>query len=91
MLLTRIGRAGVGLPTRRTEVIVKNLNSGSRIILKSNVGCEIQKINVFKDNFLLAHTPESLLLGDLTSCQLSEIPWVPQRPREVWAWGLPPV
>jgi intraflagellar transport protein 172 len=59
-----------------SQVIVKNLTSGSRIILKSNVGCEIQKINVFKDNYLLAHTPESILLGDLTSCQLSEIPWV---------------
>jgi intraflagellar transport protein 172 len=59
-----------------SQVIVKNLTTGSRIILKSNVGCEIQKINVFKDNYLLAHTPESCLLGDLTSCQLSEIPWV---------------
>lgn len=59
-----------------SQVIVKNLATGARIILKSNVGCEIKKINIFQDSYLLAHTPESLLLGDLNTCQLSEIPWI---------------
>ncbi|CAD7965624.1 unnamed protein product [Amoebophrya sp. A120] len=58
-----------------SQVIVKNLTSGSRIVLKSNVGFEIKKINVFQERYLVAHTPESLLLGDLITCKLSEIPW----------------
>lgn len=58
-----------------SQVIVKNLTSGSRIVLKSNVGFEIKKINVFQERYLVAHTPESLLLGDLVTCKLSEIPW----------------
>lgn len=58
-----------------SQVIVKNLNTGSRIVLKSNVGYEIKKINVFRERYLVAHTSESLLLGDLVSCKLSEIPW----------------
>eukprot|EP00929_Paragymnodinium_shiwhaense_P046200 TRINITY_DN2351_c0_g3_i1.p1 TRINITY_DN2351_c0_g3~~TRINITY_DN2351_c0_g3_i1.p1 ORF type:complete len:1765 (+),score=574.01 TRINITY_DN2351_c0_g3_i1:160-5454(+) len=58
-----------------SQVIVKSLATGARIVLKSNVGFEIKKINIFQERFLVAHTPESLLLGDLQSCRLSEIPW----------------
>ena len=58
-----------------SQVIVKNLSTGARIVLKSNVGFEIKKINIFKERYLVAYTPESLLLGDLTSCKLSEIEW----------------
>jgi len=59
-----------------SQVIVKSLSTGARIVLKSNVGFEIRKINIFQERFLVAHTPESILLGDLTTCRLSEIPWV---------------
>lgn len=58
-----------------SQVIVKSLATGARIVLKSNVGFEIKKINIFQERFLVAHTPESLLLGDLQTCRLSEIPW----------------
>uniref|UniRef100_A0A7S2Q9T2 Intraflagellar transport protein n=1 Tax=Zooxanthella nutricula TaxID=1333877 RepID=A0A7S2Q9T2_9DINO len=63
-----------------SQVIVKNLATGARIVLKSNVGFEIKKINIFcgrqsTERFLVATTPESLLLGDLQTCRLSEIPW----------------
>jgi intraflagellar transport protein 172 len=58
-----------------SQVIVKSLATGSRIVLKSNVGFEIKKINIFQERFLVAHTPESILLGDLQTCRLSEIPW----------------
>eukprot|EP00928_Gymnodinium_smaydae_P061483 TRINITY_DN45540_c0_g1_i1.p1 TRINITY_DN45540_c0_g1~~TRINITY_DN45540_c0_g1_i1.p1 ORF type:complete len:1813 (+),score=398.59 TRINITY_DN45540_c0_g1_i1:155-5440(+) len=58
-----------------SQVIVKSLDTGARIVLKSNVGFEIKKINIFQERFLVAHTPESLLLGDLQTCRLSEIPW----------------
>lgn len=29
------------------------------------------------DQFLVAHTDATLLVGDLASCKLSEIPWSP--------------
>lgn len=58
-----------------SQVIVKSVATGARIVLKSNVGFEIKKINIFQERFLVAHTPESILLGDLVTCRLSEIPW----------------
>ena len=59
-----------------SQVIVKRLSTGSRIVLKSHYGYEIQKINIFQDQFLIAHTPETLLVGDLATCKLSEVPWI---------------
>lgn len=58
-----------------SQVIVKRLAEGTRIVLKSHYGCEVQKINIFQDRYLVAHTPETMLLGDLETCKLSEIPW----------------
>ncbi|TPX43982.1 hypothetical protein SeMB42_g04483 [Synchytrium endobioticum] len=58
-----------------SQVIVKRLSTGARIVLKSHYGYEIEKINIFQDQFLVAHTPETLMLGDLASCKLSEISW----------------
>ncbi|KAK9829656.1 hypothetical protein WJX72_007146 [[Myrmecia] bisecta] len=59
----------------RSQAIVKRLSNGMRIVLKSAYGSEIDKINVYQDRFLVAHTPETLLLGDLETCKLSEVPW----------------
>ena len=56
-----------------SQVIVKRLSTGSRIVLKSHYGYEIQKINIFQDQFLTAITSETLLIGDLSSCKLSEV------------------
>ena len=61
--------------TSSSQVIVKRLSTGSRIILKSNFGHSIGKIDIFKDQFLVAHTDETLLVGDLATCKLSEINW----------------
>ncbi|KAI9201990.1 uncharacterized protein BJ171DRAFT_584638 [Polychytrium aggregatum] len=58
-----------------SQVIVKRLSTGSRIVLKSHYGYEIQKVNIFQDQYLIANTPDTLLMGDLASCKLSEIPW----------------
>ena len=59
----------------QSQVIVKRLQTGARIVLKSRFGHEIVKLNVKEDRYLLAYTPETLLLGDLESCRPSEIPW----------------
>jgi intraflagellar transport protein 172 len=58
-----------------SQVIVKRLSAGTRIVLKSHLGFEITKIDVYQDRYLVAKTPETLLLGDLESCKLSEVPW----------------
>lgn len=55
--------------------IVKRLAGGTRIVLKSHFGYEISKIDIYDDQYLIAHTPETLLMGDLESCKLSEVPW----------------
>ena len=52
------------------------VHTGARIILKSQFGYEItNRINIFQDRFLVGHTNETVLLGDLESCKLSEVPW----------------
>jgi hypothetical protein len=38
-------------------------------------GYDIEKINVCQDRFIVGRTQATLLLGDLESCRLSEIPW----------------
>lgn len=58
-----------------SQVIVKRLQTGTRIVLKSHFQYEIIKINIYQDQYLVAHTPETLLIGDLGSCKLSEVPW----------------
>ena len=58
-----------------SQVIVKRLATGSRIALTSSFGLEILKINIKDDQYLTAYTAETLLLGDLETCKLSEIPW----------------
>ena len=58
-----------------SQVIIKRLSSGDRVVIKSQYGSEITKVNIFQDRFLMAHTPDTLLCGDLDSNKLSEIPW----------------
>ena len=68
-----------------SQVIVKRLagsdRAGDRIQLKSIYGCEITKINIHRDRFVVANTvdhaygKETLLLGDLETFKLSEIMW----------------
>ncbi|XP_064196298.1 intraflagellar transport protein 172 homolog [Anguilla rostrata] len=59
-----------------SQVIVKNLSSGTRVVLKSHYGYEIDEVKIMgKDRFLVAHTSSTLLLGDLGSNKLSEVAW----------------
>lgn len=58
-----------------SQVLVKRIENGQRIVLKSQNGYEISKINVYQDRFLVATTHSTLLLGDMESCKLSELPW----------------
>ncbi|XP_044146917.1 intraflagellar transport protein 172 homolog [Bufo gargarizans] len=59
-----------------SQVIVKNLSSGTRVVLKSHYGYEVDEVKILgKDRFLVAHTSDTLLLGDLVSNRLSEVAW----------------
>lgn len=56
------------------QVIVKNLSTGTRVVLKSQYGYEIDEVKVMgKDRYIVAHTSDTLLLGDLVSNKLSEV------------------
>ena len=61
-----------------SQVLVKPLVSGQRgVILKSIYGYEIEDVRIMgSDCYLVARTPETMLLGDLNRNLLSEIPWV---------------
>ncbi|KAL2652215.1 hypothetical protein R1flu_020343 [Riccia fluitans] len=59
----------------KTQVIVRRLSTGSRTVLRSHHGEEITQINIYHDQYLIAHTPKTLLMGNLESCKLSEVPW----------------
>ncbi|XP_076806393.1 intraflagellar transport protein 172 homolog [Clavelina lepadiformis] len=62
--------------TGLSQVIVKNLTSGTRVVLKSHYGYEIDEVKMLGgDRFLVAHTSDTLLLGDLLTNRLSEVTW----------------
>nr|XP_032825685.1 intraflagellar transport protein 172 homolog [Petromyzon marinus] len=59
-----------------SQVIVKNLSTGTRAVLKSHLGYEVEEVKIMgKDRYLVAHTSDTLLLGDLSTNRLSEIAW----------------
>ena len=60
-----------------SQVLVKPLASGARgVILKSIYGYEIEDVRIMGgDSYLVARTPETMLVGDLGRNLLSEIPW----------------
>lgn len=59
-----------------SQVIVKNLSTGTRVVLKSHYGYEVDEVKVMgKDRYLVAHTSDTLLLADLTTNRLNEVAW----------------
>ena len=74
-----------------SQVIVKRLSNGGRIVLKSLFGCEITKINIFQDRFVVANTSSTLLVGDLESLKLSEVQWLGGGGSEKYVFDNPAV
>lgn len=63
-----------GLTLVPYQVIVKNLSSGTRVVLKSHYGYEVEEVKILgKERYLVAHTSDTLLLGDLNTNRLSEV------------------
>ncbi|XP_075225811.1 intraflagellar transport protein Oseg2 [Lycorma delicatula] len=60
-----------------SQVLVRPLNSESRgVILKSQFGHEIDDVRIMgSDRYLVARTPDTILLGDLHRNLLSEVGW----------------
>lgn len=59
------------------QVIVKNLSTGTRVVLKSHYGYQIDEVKIMgKDRYLVAHTSDTLLLGDLGTNKLSEVMFI---------------
>ena len=59
-----------------SQVIVKNIASGERAVVKSELGLEIQDVKVMgKDRYVVAQTPETILFADLQSGRTSEVSW----------------
>ncbi|GLD95237.1 hypothetical protein PINS_up003881 [Pythium insidiosum] len=58
-----------------SQVIVKRLANGARVVVRSQFGCEILKLNIFQDRFLVGNTTNTLLVGDLETAKISEVQW----------------
>ena len=58
-----------------SQVIVRHVDTNLRLVVRSQFGLEILKTNVFKGRFVVASTPETLIMGDMESQRLSEIQW----------------
>ena len=53
---------------------MRNMSNNQKVVLKSHYGYEIDEVRIMgKDRYLVAHTSDTLILGDLTSCKLTEV------------------
>ena len=58
-----------------SQVVIKNLETKKRLIIKPQLSIEITKINIYLDNYVVMFTKESLIVGDLNLEKHSEIQW----------------
>ncbi len=60
-----------------SQAIIKDLSSGRRMVLKSNYGYEVEDVKILGQEmrYIVSHTQNTLLLGDLMTARLSEIEW----------------
>mgnify|MGYP000929524134 CR=1 FL=1 len=60
-----------------SQVSVKSMEAGgASLTLKSEFGYEINDVRIMgSDRYVVARTPDTLLLGDITSQNVSEVMW----------------
>ncbi len=58
-----------------SQVVIKNMETNKRLVIKPSLSSEINKINIYLDNYIVMHTKESLIVGDLDYEKYSELPW----------------
>lgn len=56
-----------------SQVIVRQVETNMRIVIRSQYGCEILKINVYKNRYVVGTTTDTILLGDLETLKISEV------------------
>ena len=56
-----------------SQVIIRRLAGGSKVLVKSQYGFDITQVDVYNDNFVIAVTTGTLICGDLTSLKISEV------------------
>ncbi|KAH8862639.1 Intraflagellar transport protein 172 like [Schistosoma japonicum] len=70
------------------QVIVKNLKSGDTVVLQSLFGYEISDVKVMGQNqYLVAHTSNTLIIGNFRQNQLSEVQWDSKKLHERFYFG----
>lgn len=58
-----------------SKVRVTSIETGVGSVIGSSKGYEIGSVEVLKDRFIVAHTHNSLILGDLLKNRVSEVDW----------------
>lgn len=58
-----------------SKLQIKSLERGTESVVTSKRGLEILKVDILKDNFVIAETNNTLILGDLASNKHSELEW----------------
>ncbi len=59
-----------------SQVIIRNMTTNQKVDLKSHYGYEVFEVKVLgKDRYVVTHTSDTLMIGDLNTGNLSEIPW----------------
>jgi len=58
-----------------SQVIVRHIDSNTKIVVRSQYGLEISKTNIYMNRFVVANTSKTLLLADLETLKVSEIEW----------------
>jgi len=58
-----------------SQIVVMTISSKSITVINSRLSLEITKVNIYKDRYLVASTFESIILGDLITCKVSEVMW----------------
>jgi intraflagellar transport protein 172 len=51
------------------------MSTGRKIVIRSESNAEIGKVDVQKERFFLGYTNSTVLVADLETNKVSEIPW----------------
>jgi len=56
-------------------VVVRKSDPSARLTFKSRYGSEIQNVSCHQKRYIVVHTTETLMVGDMVSGRTSEVPW----------------
>lgn len=58
-----------------SQIMIKDIEKGKRMTIKTHLAPEITKVEVQNNNFITINTESSLIVGDLSTQKWSEVPW----------------